>query len=123
MIQFYHNTFPSLNENKFTVCLTLPSKEELLELIKNPTKSIEMELGYSICSKSDNFSRHIGRELSNSRKKQSTFHLEYVSANIKRENDKIEYRHTLILFHENIKVTILLTHNCSRPKLIEAYID
>lgn len=121
MDQFYHNT--NSYPKKFTVCLDVPNREDLLELLLTPNNTIEIACGYAICSDSDNYSRKIGRELSSSRKKELPFQLLHANSNINRQQNKIEQHHLLVLVHKNIIVKIILTHYSSRPMFIEAILD
>lgn len=135
MEQFFHRTkhqtFSDIEQGhlvqgepgcKYTVCLEVPSKQELLELVTNSNNKIEINCGIAICSEEDNFSRKIGREISSSRKTPLSFTLLSYEGLIENTDSKIQYSHTLIMTSNTIIVKLLLTDSVFRAMFVDAVI-
>jgi len=132
--QFNHQSQVSyLGIKRYTVCVDVPSKDELLNLIslKNPT--ITLNTGVALCSLKDNFNKKIGRSISSSRKQPVAFYA--FSINI--DNDKrLDSRVFVIRLRawlphmkiakstkiEEIFLTIKIIDSLERPMLINSAI-
>jgi hypothetical protein len=132
--QFNHQSQASyLDIKRYTVCVDVPSKDELLNLISLKNPIITLNTGVALCSLKDNFSKKIGRSISSSRKQSVAFYA--FSINI--DNDKrLDSRVVVIRLRaslpkmkiakstkiEEIILTIKIVDSLKRPMLTNSAI-
>jgi hypothetical protein len=122
-LQFNHRmAINDLIENKQTICLEVPSREDLIRLLNpNSEKTIVMRIGKARCNPKDQYNKKIGREISSQRLEPKQFTLTNIFFKDQKTILEFETDPNKELFIKDAAIRLQLNKNSNRVYFISHF--